>query len=111
MHVVVPVLLKEQRHLQAAAAVVADRDDRPRRVYLIEACGDLAHRHQLGAGDARSFELPGLAHVEKKRRLARGVGEPGGELRRMDLLHQKRKRGGCSALTSGASTVSKRSIV
>src|SRR4051794_41834422 len=109
MDFVVPVLLEEHRNLEAAAAMVTDGDDRPRRVYFVETSRNVPHWHELGAGDARLFEFPRLAYVEQQRLLAPRVGEPAGELGRRDLLHQKRNRGGRSAVASGGTPLSKRS--
>src|SRR5258708_40224396 len=99
---------EKHRHLHAAAAVVADRDYFPVRIELAKARRYLAHRHELRALDAGLLILPRLAHVEQQRLGAPPVGEPGGQLRGRDLLPaqaQNFKRGGRSAVTSGAITV------
>src|SRR5258708_22617784 len=93
---------------------MADRDYFLVRIELAKACRYLAHRHELRALDAGLLVLPGLAHVEQQRLGAARVAEPGGQLRGRELFHaqaQNLKRGGCSALTSGAITVSKRSTL
>ena len=80
-------LFQEDRHLLAAAAVVTDRDDIPFRIELLMAGRDFAHRDEMRARDARSFELPGLAHVEQQRFLAPSVGEACSQILRADLFH------------------------
>src|SRR5687768_7948860 len=104
------VFLEEHRHLLAAAAVVADRDHGRVGIELTDARRHLAHRNVLRALDARLLPFPRLAHVEQHGLRAPCIGEPGGELGCGDLF-QNRNLGACSALTSGAITVSKRSVL
>src|SRR6266850_1762413 len=107
------LLFQKQANLDAASAVVADHHDVVVRLELADARGQLLHRHVRRALDARRLKLPRLAHVEQEWLRATFVGEPRRQVRRRDLLHraQKRNRGGCSALTSGAMTVSNRSVL
>jgi hypothetical protein len=107
------LLFQKQANLQAAPAVVADHHDVVVRLELAEPTWHLLHRHVRRALDAGGLELPRLAHVEQNRLRATFVGEPRGQVRRRDLPHraQKRNRDGCSALTSGAMTVSNRSVL
>src|SRR5688572_22325855 len=109
VHILVSVLLEKEAHLHAARAMVADRHDRRLRIELAGARGHLAHRHVHRVRDRADLHFPGLAHVEQDRALAPCIVEPDLELRRRKLLHQKRNRGRCSALTRGSITVSKRS--
>src|SRR5687768_1194362 len=104
------VLLEEQRHLQAAAAVVADRHQVLVALELVDPTRHLAHRDELRAFDARGIPLPLLADVEEHGLLAARVGEPRRELGRADVF-QKRNLGARSAFMSGASKVSKRSVL
>src|SRR5918999_2605565 len=92
------VLLEEHCDLLAASAVMADRNHLLVRIELAEARRDLPHRDVLRPFNARGLPFPGLAHVEEHGLLAALVREPGGKLSRRDLIHQKRNRGGCSAL-------------
>src|SRR5688572_17002744 len=103
------VLLEEHCDLLAASAVMADRDELLVRIELAEPRRHLAHRDVLRALDARGLPFPGLAHVEQQRFLPARVREPGGKLGWSNLF-QNLNRGACSALTSGAITVSKRSL-
>src|SRR5678815_1470413 len=111
MYFLEAALLQEQRHLLAAPAVMADRDHFGLRIELAHARRDLAHRHEVRALDARLLVFPGLAHVQQHGLAAPGVGQPGRELGRCDLLHQNLKREGCSQLASAAITVSNRSTL
>src|SRR5512145_572371 len=110
MHSCEAVFLEKHRHLQAAAAVVADRHHVPVSLELFDPAGHLAHRDVLRACDARGLPFPSLADVQQHGLLAPRIGEPRGELGRADVL-QKRNLGACSALTSGASEVSNRSML
>src|SRR5688500_7214984 len=110
MHSCKSVLLEKYRHLQAAAAVVADRHHVPVPLELFDPAGHLAHRDVLRASDARGLPFPSLADVQQHGLLALRIGEPRGELGRADVV-QKRNLGARSALTSGASNVSKRSVL
>ena len=68
-----------------------------------------AERHR--AVDPAVLELPRLAHVDQRRRDARGVGAPRRELGGVDLRNQNLNRAGAAAFSSGSITVSNRSVV
>jgi len=79
--------LQEQGHAQAARAVVANDHDFLRVFQLAQPRRHFAQRHEQRLRNMAGLELPGLAHVEQHRLLARRIGEPGGEFRDGKVLH------------------------
>jgi hypothetical protein len=111
MRVGVTVLRQPVRRVQAAAAVVTDQHQRAVGRQLAQTRGQLTEWNGQRSFDPAMRVFPGFAHVDDDRRRSRGVRAPRGELGRSDLRNQNLNRDGAAAFSSGATTVSNRSVV
>ena len=110
-------LLQERRGVHAASAVMTDRHDVAVIGNFIRARRKLTQRNRHRTLDPAVVELVCLTHVEQERRGCACCARPSRfkcrqqslELGRTDLANQKTNRSGCSAFSSGATTVSNRS--